>query len=117
MKNLEIAKLWLLAFNQHNLENLLSLYDEEAEHFSPKLKIRKPETNGLIKGKAAMRIWWQEAFERIPTLKYIERSITADDQRAFMEYLRVVSGEEDLNVAEVLEISNDKIMASRVYHG
>ena len=39
-KNLSIAHAWFEAFNTHNLEKLLSLYDNDAEHFSPKLKIR-----------------------------------------------------------------------------
>jgi hypothetical protein len=112
-----IAKQWLKAFNEHKLENLLALYDDNAEHFSPKLKIRKPETNGLIKGKAAMRVWWQDAFDRLPTLAYKELTITANDERVFMEYTRIVSGEEEMNVAEVLEIKNGLIVASRVYHG
>ena len=51
MDNHQIAKMWLQAFNEHHLENLLSLYDDAAEHYSPKLKIRKPDTKGLIKGK------------------------------------------------------------------
>ena len=113
----QIAKQWLKAFNDHNLENLLALYDDHAEHFSPKLKFRKPETNGLIKGKAAMRIWWQDAFERLPDLRYQERSITANNEFVFMEYTRIVSGEVNMNVAEVLEIKNGFIVASRVYHG
>ena len=37
-----IARLWFKAFNEHDLENLLKLYDDQAEHFSPKLNIRKP---------------------------------------------------------------------------
>lgn len=32
-----IATLWFKAFNEHDLENLLELYDDHAEHFSPKL--------------------------------------------------------------------------------
>ena len=117
MKPEEIARKWLKAFNEHKLEDLLSLYDEQAEHFSPKLKIRKPETKGLIKGKAAMREWWKDAFDRLPTLSYREISITANEDRVFMEYTRIVSGEENMNVAEVLEIKNGIIVASRVYHG
>ena len=117
MKPEEIARKWLKAFNEHKLEDLLSLYDEQAEHFSPKLKIRKPETKGLIKGKAAMREWWKDAFDRLPTLSYREISITANEDRVFMEYTRIVSGEENMNVAEVLEIKNGLIVASRVYHG
>lgn len=113
----EIAKKWLLAFNEHNLENLLALYDDNAEHFSPKLKIRKPETNGLIKGKNEMRLWWQDAFDRLPKLHYLEKSITANEHHVFMEYARLVPGEENMNVAEILEIKNGLIVASRVYHG
>ena len=116
--NLEqIAREWLDAFNTKNLEKLLSLYDDNAEHFSPKLKIRQPETNGLIVGKNAMEIWWQEAFERLPSLKYQATSLTANQERIFMEYIRKVDNEEDILVAEVLEIKEGKIIASRVYHG
>jgi hypothetical protein len=50
-----IANKWFAAFNEQQLENLLSLYHDNAEHYSPKLKARHPETNGFIKGKAAMR--------------------------------------------------------------
>ena len=116
--NLEqIAREWLDAFNTKNLEKLLSLYDDNAQHFSPKLKIRQPETNGLIVGKNAMEIWWQEAFERLPSLKYQATSLTANQERIFMEYIRKVDNEEDLLIAEVLEIKEGKIIGSRVYHG
>ena len=116
MKSHEIAEKWLNAFNEHHLKNLLALYDDNAEHFSPKLKTRKPETNGLIKGKASLSAWWKDAFERLPSLKYIALTITANTDRVFMEYERTVSGEENTKVAEVLEIKNELIIASRVYH-
>ena len=116
-KNLSIAMLWFEAFNAHNLEKLLSLYDDEAEHFSPKLKICHPETKGLVTGKEALRTWWQEAFERLPSLHYKVTSLTSNTDRVFMEYIRSVTNEETMLVAEALEIRNGKIIASRVYHG
>ena len=42
---------------------------------------------------------------------------TANDERVFMEYIRHVENEPDMLVAEVLEINNGLIVASRVYHG
>lgn len=114
---INIAKEWLKAFNAHDLERLLKLYAEDAIHYSPKLKVRHPETDGLIKGKPALRNWWHDAFERIPQLEYREKTITADEDRVFMEYTRLVPGEETINVAEVLEIKEGLIVASRVYHG
>jgi ketosteroid isomerase-like protein len=115
--NKTIARAWFAAFNAHDLEALLALYAEEAEHYSPKLRIRRPETEGLIRGKAALRDWWRDAFERLPTLRYVLVKLTADDHQVFMEYIRHVEGEEDLRVGEVLEITGGTILASRVYHG
>ena len=112
-----IAFKWFETFNNKELEKLLSLYDEDAEHFSPKLKIKKPETNGLVKGKQSLHDWWQEAFEQLPTLHYKVTSLTANESRVFMEYVRTVLGENDMLVAEVLEIKEGKIVFSRVYHG
>lgn len=116
-QNLTIANQWFAAFNKHNLEDLLSLYHNEAEHYSPKLKIRLPETNGLVRGKAALRAWWQDAFDRLPTLSYTPTTLTANNERVFMEYIRRVENEPEMLIAEVLEIKDGLIVASRVYHG
>ena len=116
-KNLSIAHAWFEAFNAHNLEKLLSLYDDEAVHFSPKLKIRHPETKGFVTGKIALHSWWQDAFDRLPTLYYKVTSLTSNSDRVFMEYIRTVEGESEMLVAEVLEINEGRIIASRVYHG
>jgi hypothetical protein len=115
--NKQIAMQWFKAFNEHHLENLLALYNEQAWHYSPKLKIRQPETQGLIKGKDALRAWWQDAFDRLPSLRYEVIKLTADDEQVFMEYIRHVAGEEDLRVGEVLQIEKGLIVFSRVYHG
>lgn len=115
--NIDIALRWFEAFNEHDLEKLLSLYNEHAEHYSPKLKLRQPETNGKVVGKSALRAWWQDAFDRLPSLRYSVNSLTANNERVFMEYTRIVTGEADMQVAEVLEIEAGLIIASRVYHG
>ncbi len=116
-KNILIAEQWFNAFNTKELEKLLSLYDDEAQHFSPKLKIRHPETNGLVTGKEALRTWWKDSFDRLPSLHYKVTSLTSNADRIFMEYIRSVTGESDMRIAEVLEIKEEKILASRVYHG
>jgi ketosteroid isomerase-like protein len=112
-----IAFKWFEAFNNRNLEQLLSLYDDDASHYSPKLKVMQPETMGLIKGKPALGIWWEDAFKRLPSLIYKPTSFKAGSDRIFMEYSRIVEGEENKLIAEVLEFRDGKIIASRVYHG
>ncbi|MBS1681504.1 MAG: nuclear transport factor 2 family protein [Bacteroidetes bacterium] len=112
----EIARKWFAAFNAKNLDLLLSLYHDQAEHFSPKLKVRHPETHGLIKGKAALRTWWQDSFDRLPSLHYQVTRLTPYHDRVFMEYIRQVSGEPDLCVGEMLETANGLIVKSSVFH-
>jgi ketosteroid isomerase-like protein len=111
-----IAHQWFEAFNAHDLEKLLSLYADDAQHYSPKLKIHQPETKGLITGKEALRSWWQDSFDRLPSLKYEPARVIADGDSIFMEYTRYVDGEDAMTVGEVLEIRDGLIAASRVYH-
>jgi len=116
-QNKQIALKWFEAFNTKALEDLLLLYHSDAKHYSPKLKIRQPDTLGWVAGKPALRAWWADAFERLPSLRYDLKNLIVNDHQVFMEYVRRVEGEEDLIVGEVLEISNGLIVASRVYHG
>ncbi len=115
--NLHIARSWLRAFNAHDVDALVALYDEQATHTSPKIRALHPETGGHLQGKAALARWWRDAIVRLPTLRYEATALTADDDRVFLEYLRHVAGEPPLPVAEVFEVRAGRIVASRVYHG
>jgi ketosteroid isomerase-like protein len=112
-----LARRWLACFDSKDVEQLVSLYAEDARHTSPKLRSQRPDTGGRIEGRAALRAWWSDAFERLPQLKYVERTLTSDGKRVWMEYIRFAPGEPDLPVAEVLEVRDGLIVESRVYHG
>ena len=114
--NTNIAHRWFAAFNAHDLEALLALYSDDAEHYSPKLKARRPETKGWVRGRAALRDWWRDAFERLPSLRYEVLNLITDDEQVFMEYIRHVEGEEDLRVGEVLELRGRPRRAPYHYH-
>ena len=112
-----IARSWLTAFNARHLDALLVLYADDAVHESPKLRVRDPESRGLIRGKNALHAWWRDAMDRLPQLRYEELHLTASDNRVFMEYVRHNPGEEDMRVAEVLVVKDGLIVSSHVYHG
>lgn len=114
--NRNTALAWINAFNDHSLDDLLALYAEDAVHYSPKLKIRQPETGGWISGKGALRTWWADAFERLPSLQYRLVNLLSDEKQVVLEYMRAVPGEPDMMVAEFLEMHGGKIIRSRVYH-
>ena len=112
-----IARRWLDCFARLALDGLLALYADDCVHTSPKIRVRHPESGGVLRGKPALRAWWQDAFERLPTMRYEPIAITADDRRVVMEYVRRVAGEDDLLVAETLDVEGGLIVASRVFHG
>jgi ketosteroid isomerase-like protein len=112
-----IAHRWLACFAARDLDGLLALYADDAVHTSPKIRARHPETGGMLRGKAALRTWWADAFARLPELQYVPTAVTADRERAVMEYVRRVPGEPDMPIAEVLDIREGRIVASRVFHG
>lgn len=109
-----IAEKWFAAFNNQSVEDLLSLYSYNAEHFSPRLQKNQPETNGLIKGKAAMRDWWQSSFDKMPSLKYECINLRVENDIVFMKYNRRVDGEVDVLVDEILQIKDNQIIFSKV---
>jgi ketosteroid isomerase-like protein len=112
----EIAGNWFTAFNNQNVDDLLLLYDDNAEHFSPRLLKNHPETNGLIKGKAAMRDWWQGAFDKMPSLRYTPIEIREEGDTVYLKYKRTVDGEAEVVVNEFLKISSGLIVFSKVLH-
>ncbi len=114
MTQLEIANKWFEAFNAQNIEMLLSLYDDNAEHFSPRLLKNNPDTKGIIKGKTEMNKWWQGAFNKMPSLRYYPLEISEEGDKVLLKYNRCVETDEDQIINESLQIKNELIVFSKV---
>lgn len=110
----KIATNWIKAFNERSIDNLLYLYDKNAVHYSPRLLKLKPETGGRIQGRNEMRDWWEDAFVRLPTLRYSKISFDITGDVILVTYNRHVDGEQDTEVKETLKIQNGKIVESKV---
>ena len=115
--NAKLGRTWLAAFNAHDVDSLVAIYAPDATHTSPKIRALHPTTGGKLVGHAALREWWGEAIRRLPTLRYEELTVTANDDRVFLEYMRHAPDGPPYPVAEVFDVRAGKIVASRVYHG
>lgn len=116
-KNEEIAMAWLHAFNAHDVDALVALYADDATHTSPKIRTLHPDTAGMLLGKAALSAWWKDSNARLPNLRYDLVALTANEERVIIEYMRHAPNQPPMPVAEVFDIRNGLIVASRVYHG
>jgi hypothetical protein len=113
----EIAEAWLVAFNAYDVDALSRLYADDATHTSPKIRALHPETGGKLLGKPAIEAWWRGAIGRTPGLRYEKTALTTSAERAVLEYVRHADGQAPLPVAEVFDVKDGKVVASRVFHG
>ena len=112
-----IAERWLEAFSAYDVDALVALYAEDATHTSPKIRALHPDTGGKLRGRAALADWWRDSNTRIPGLRYVLTAITAAPERVFIEDVRHADGQAPSPVAEVFDVRDGLISASRVYHG
>ena len=112
-----LARAWLDAFNAHDVDALVALYAEPCTHTSPKLRALHPETSGQLVGKPALHAWWTDSNRRLPGLRYELTAVTASPERVFVEYVRHAPDGTSAPVAEVFDVREGRITASRVYHG
>lgn len=64
------ARHWIESWNAHDLEAVLSHYSEDFEMSSPFIASFTGETLGTLRGKAAVRAYWQLALEKVPDLHF-----------------------------------------------
>lgn len=66
----EFAASWLEAWNGHDLEKILSHYADAIEFTSPRARQIVPESGGVVRGKEALRSYWEKALAMSPDLRF-----------------------------------------------
>jgi len=61
---------WLDAWNDHDLEQILSHFTEDVVFTSPVSAQLIEGSDGVLRGKAALRDYWAEGLRRIPDLRF-----------------------------------------------
>jgi ketosteroid isomerase-like protein len=78
------AREWVEAWNAHDLERVLSHYEDDFEMSSPIIVTLMGEPSGKLKGKAAVGAYWAKALKLLPELRF--------------EFLAVLAGTESVVV-------------------
>jgi len=64
------AKDWVAAWNSHDLERILSHYEDDFEMSSPIITGLVGEPSGRLRGKTAVGAYWARALQSIPNLRF-----------------------------------------------
>ncbi len=73
----KFADEWISAWNSHDLERILSHYEDDFEMSSPVIVQTMNEPSGRLKGKAAMSHYSVKALNRHPDLFFEEFNVLA----------------------------------------
>jgi ketosteroid isomerase-like protein len=66
----EFATEWVQAWNSHDLERILSHYDEGVTVISPRARLVLGVEDGAVRGKPALRDYMKRALEKVPDLTF-----------------------------------------------
>lgn len=64
------AQEWIESWNAHDLDRILAHYTDDFEMSSPLIVERMNESSGTLKGKAAIRPYWQKGIQAEPPLHF-----------------------------------------------
>ncbi len=66
----EFCRRWLAAWNAHDVEAILEHFADEVVFTSPIAKRAGTSSDGVLRGKEALRTYWMMALERVPDLHF-----------------------------------------------
>ncbi len=67
---LSLAKEWIAAWNAHDLDEIMSHYDDQVVLVSPIAAKILDDSSGTVNGKEALRAYFKKGIEVYPDLKF-----------------------------------------------
>ena len=101
------AESWLQAWNAHDLDAVLGHFADDAVFTSPVAAKLVEGSEGIIRGKAALREYWREGLRRIPDLHFELLGTYVGQTTLVLNYRNQAGG----LVNEVLTFDGDLVVA------
>jgi ketosteroid isomerase-like protein len=92
------AREWCNAWNRHDIEAVLAHFAEDVLFTSPVARRVVPETGGVVRGKVALRSYWQRALAQVPDLHFTTIGVYEGVDTIVIHYRNQLGA----NVCEVL---------------
>jgi predicted ester cyclase len=98
----EFAQEWVEAWNSHDLERILTHYDDEVRLVSPVALKLLNNGDGVVQGKAALREYFRRGLEAFPNLHFALIDVLWGVETLVLYYANKVRGNK---TAEVMQLS------------
>jgi predicted ester cyclase len=108
----ELARHWVAAWNAHDLDLILSHYDEAVELTSPVAAQLLGLADGTVRGKANLRAYFQRGLEAYPNLNFQLENVLWGLNSVTLYY----KNQKGTQSAEFMEIATSGKVARVVAH-
>ncbi len=110
---------WVNAWNNHDLKTVLSMYSNDIEFSSPKIKAVFPERKpSKITNKSELEQYWTKALKSYPYLHFIPKQTILQGNLCILEYYAMLDGKNKISVIEKFEFQDDELVKkSSVFYG
>ena len=103
----ELARHWVAAWNAHDLELIMTHYDEAVESTSPVAARLLEKADGKVVGKTNLREYFQRGLEAYPDLRFQLEDVLWGLNSVVLYYVN----QKGTRMAEFMELSaNGKVM-------
>jgi hypothetical protein len=109
----EIAREWLDAWNQHDLEAIMAHYADDIQFWSPLIVQRLGLASGKIESKAQLRSYFAQGLESNPNLHFTLLQVLTGVDSLTIYYRR----DNGLESAEMMVLDeHHKVIMARVHY-
>jgi ketosteroid isomerase-like protein len=98
---------WVNAWNNHDLKTVLSMYSDDIEFSSPKIKVVFPERKlSKVTNKSELEEYWTKALKNYPNLHFIPKQTMLQGNLCVFEYYAILDGKSKTSVIEKFEFQD-----------
>jgi ketosteroid isomerase-like protein len=110
---------WINAWNNKDLETVLSMFTEDIESSSPKIKLITPQFNSeKVDNKQNLKHYWSTALQKLTSLHFTPKDYFIKGNICVLEYIATFDGKSKFLSIEKSEFNDDnKIYKASAFYG
>lgn len=110
---------WINAWNNKDLETVLSMFTEDIEFYSPKIKVITPEFNSeKVNNKQDLKHYWSTALQKLTSIHFTPKDYYIKGNICVLEYIATFDGKTKFLSIEKFEFNDEtKIYKASAFYG
>jgi hypothetical protein len=115
----EHVERWINAWNNRDLETVLSMFTENIEFYSPKIKVITPKFESeMVNNKNDLKHYWSTALQKLGRIHFAPKEFFIKGNTCVLEYVATFDGKTKFLAIEKSEFNEyDLIYKASAFYG